>query len=124
MEYPHLYQVTDTRTGEVWEVFAKNNLDALCKVPGGPESDPLVCPFRVKELTTPEGYRITTVRFIPIGEYFSLVTDHGKKPTRKTVYIRGEYDRSVKKFDCGYFDDISRNRYFRRDTLVTMDMTF
>lgn len=120
----YLYHVTDTRTGEVWEVFAKDNLDALCKVPGGLESDPLVCPFRVKELTTPEGYRITTVLFIPVGEYFSLVTDHGKKPTRKTVYIRGKYDRSVKKFDCGYFNDISRNRYFRWDTLVTVDMTF
>lgn len=119
-----LYRVCNTETGEVRELFAKNNLDAICQLPGGPESDPLTGPFRAEELLTPEGYRITCLKFLPRGTYFSLVAARGKKPTPSRVYVRGEYDHSVAKYECGYFEDINHWRLLSGSLLVTVDMTF
>ena len=121
---PTLYRVSNVETGEVWELFAKDNLDAICKCPGGPESDPLTGPFRTEELLTPEGYRITCLSFLKKGTYFNLVAARGKKPTQSRVYVRGEYDRSEAKYECCYFEDINHWRLLKGHTLVTTDMTF
>lgn len=121
---PHLYRVSNVETGEAWELFAKDNLDAICKCPGGPESDPFTGPFRTEELLTPEGYRITCLKLLKKGTYFNLVAARGKKPTPSRVYVRGEYDRSVAKYVCCYFEDINHWRLLSGRTLVTIDMTF
>lgn len=121
---PHLYRVSNVETGEVWELFAKDNLDAICKCPGGPESDPFTGPFRTEELLTPEGYRITMLRLLPKKTYFNIVSARGKKPTSKRTYVRGEYDRSAAKYEVCYFEDINHWRLLSGRTLVTIDMTF
>lgn len=56
------------------------------------------------------------------GEYFTLkpITN----PTEKQVYIKGDYDRTEKKYDCGRFHDISLNKYIKGDTIVYTDFTF
>ena len=121
---PHLSRVANSETGEVWELFAKDNLDAICKCPGGPESDPLTGPFSAEELLTPEGYRITMLRLLPGETYFNLVSARGKKPTTSRVYVRGGYNRSAHLYECCYFEDINHCRLLNGDTLVTVDMTF
>lgn len=121
---PTLYRVSNVETGEAWELFAKNNLDAICKCPGGPESDPFTGPFRTEEVLTPEGYRITMLRLLPKKTYFNLVAARGKKPTPSRAYVRGEYDRSAAKYECCYFEDINHWRLLSGHTLVTIDATF
>lgn len=121
---PHLYRVRNVETGEVWELFAKDNLDAICKCPGGPESSGFTGPFRTEELLTPEGYRITYLKLLKKGTYFNLVAARGKKPTPSRVYVRGEYNRPWAKYECCYFEDINHWRLLSGSTLVTIDMTF
>ena len=59
---------------------------------------------------------------LKIGEYFTLKPI--ENPTEKQVFIRGEYDRTEKKYECGRFDDISYTRYLKGDTEVYTDFTF
>lgn len=63
-----------------------------------------------------------TLKDLKIGEYFTL--KQIENPTEKQVYIRGEYDRAEKKFECGRFDDISYTRYLSGKTEVYTDFTF
>lgn len=56
------------------------------------------------------------------GEYFTLKPI--AEPSEKQVYIRGEYDRSEKKYCCGRFDDISYSKYINGDKEVYTDFTF
>ena len=121
---PTLWRVWNVETGEVWELFANDNLDAICKCPGGAEADAFVGPYRSQELLTIEGYRITMLRLLPRGTYFNLVAARGQKPTHKRTYVRGDYDRSAAKYECCYFEDINHWRLLDGRTLVTVDMTF
>ena len=121
---PTLYRVSNIETGEVWELFAKDNLAAISQCPGGPESDPLTGPFRTEKMLTPEGYRITRLKLLPKGTYFNLVAARGKKPTPSRVYARGEYNRSAALYECCHFEDINYCRLLSGHTLVTIDMTF
>lgn len=56
------------------------------------------------------------------GEYFTLKPI--PEPTEKQVYIRGDYDRTEQKYECGKFCDISYTRYLKGDTEVFTDFTF
>lgn len=118
MKIPHLYRVWNEETGEAWELFAKDDREAICKCP---ES---ASPLRTEELLTTEGYRITMLRFLPAGTYFNLVAARGKKSTPKRVYVRGEYDRPEAKYECCYFEDINHWRLLNGRLLVTTDATF
>lgn len=120
----HQYLVYNTETEEVWQLFAKNNLDAICQCPGGKESDPFTGPFRTKELLTPEGYRIMRLRDVPKGAYFSFVQSGGDKPTANTVWVKGEYDRSERKWWIYRFDDVNCGKFRTGKSLVTIDITF
>lgn len=62
------------------------------------------------------------IKDLKIGEYFTLKPI--ENPTEKQVFIRGEYDRTEKKFECGRFDDISYTRYLSGKTEVYTDFTF
>lgn len=68
------------------------------------------------------GGKIMTVKDLKIGEYFTLKPIN--EPTEKQVYIRGEYDRTEKKYECGKFSDISYTRYLNGNTVVYTDFTF
>ena len=63
-----------------------------------------------------------TVKDLKKGEYFTLKPY--SEPTEKQVYIRGEYDRAERKYDCGKFDDISYSRLLKGNTVVYTDFTF
>lgn len=63
-----------------------------------------------------------TVKELKIGEYFTLKPI--AEPSEKQVYIRGGYDRSEKKYDCGRADDISYSRLIKGNTQVYTDFTF
>lgn len=57
------------------------------------------------------------------GEFFTL-SDHGEEPVEKYVYIRGDYERSEKKFEVSKFSDFCATRFLRGDRLVYVDFTF
>ena len=41
-----------------------------------------------------------------------------------TVYVRGEYDRSSKKYSCYRYDDVAAERFFSGDKEVYVDFEF
>lgn len=60
----------------------------------------------------------TTVKSLKPGDFFKL------SPTSKTVYIRGAYDRSLRKYECQKYDDINSWQYLRGDRIAYTDFTF
>lgn len=63
-----------------------------------------------------------TIKDLKIGDYFTIKPIEEPKETQ--VYIRGEYDRSSKKYCCGRFDDISYSRDFSGNKEVYTEFTF
>lgn len=63
-----------------------------------------------------------TVKELKKGEFFTLKPI--AEPKESQVYIRGDYDRSERKFDCGKFSDISYSRMLKPDTIVYTDFIF
>ena len=59
---------------------------------------------------------------LKLGEYFILKDI--PEPKESQVYIRGEYDRSTKKYLCGKFVDICDSRLMNGDKEVFTDFTF
>jgi hypothetical protein len=55
---------------------------------------------------------------LPKGEYFK------RKPDSNKVWIKGDYDRYMKKFLCGAFDDISQGMYLKPTTPVYTEFEF
>lgn len=53
------------------------------------------------------------------GEYFRL-----KDSDTATVYIRGEYERSSKKYSCYRYDDVAAERFFSGNKQVYVDFEF
>ena len=60
----------------------------------------------------------TTIKSLKPGDFFKLA------PSAKTVYIRGAYDRSEKKYECQRFDDISVCIYCAGSRAAYTDFTF
>lgn len=58
------------------------------------------------------------------GDFFSLKPHGERHVSDSQVYIKGEFDRSVKKYDCGRCDDISYSRYFSGDKEVYTDFVY
>ena len=56
------------------------------------------------------------------GEYFTLRPI--AEPNESQVYIRGEYDRCEKKYECIKFSDMCETRYFKSDKEVYTDFIF
>lgn len=56
------------------------------------------------------------------GTLFTLrPVDH---PRESQVYVRGEYDRSARRYWAGKWDDISAGRLLKPDTPVYTDFIF
>lgn len=64
------------------------------------------------------------LRELKHGDFFTLKSFSGKTPTDKQVYIKGDYDRSSRKYDCGRADDISYSRLFKADTEIYTDFVY
>ena len=60
-----------------------------------------------------QGYAIRPIRKLPQGTYFRLKYN-GK------IYIRGHYERSLRKFCCVLYDDANKWRSFSGDKLVAL----
>lgn len=56
------------------------------------------------------------------GEYFTLRPI--SNPKESQVYIRGEYDRYEKKYECIQFSDMCSTRYIKGDKEVYTDFIF
>ena len=57
------------------------------------------------------------------GEYFTL--REVKEPKESQVYVRGEYDKSQRKFECQRFTDIWGNgKMLKGNTIVYVGFTF
>jgi hypothetical protein len=58
------------------------------------------------------------IRDIAKGEFLK------RTECAKSVYIRGEYVRERKAFECYSFDDINKFVYIKADKTVYVDFTF
>ena len=63
-----------------------------------------------------------TVKDLVSGTYFTL--REIEEPKENQVFIRGEYDRTTKKYECSRFSDISETRLLKGDKEVSIDFTF
>ena len=63
-----------------------------------------------------------TIKELKKGQYFTKKAID--EPTEKQVWIRGEYDKSQKKYECVRFDDICQCCYLKGGTEVFTDFTF
>lgn len=58
------------------------------------------------------------------GDLFALKAHGEHHVSDSQVYIKGEFDRSIKKYDCGRADDISYSRYFDGNKTVYTDFVY
>lgn len=70
----------------------------------------------------PFGGEKMKIKDLKSGDWFTLKPIEEPKPSQ--VYIRGAYDRSAKKYECGRFDDISASRLFSGEKEIYTDFTF
>ena len=63
-----------------------------------------------------------TVRELKKGEYFTK--KNIEYPNEKQVFIRGDYDRSTKKYECIRFSDCNDFQYISGSKEVFTDFIF
>ena len=66
--------------------------------------------------------KIMKVKELKRGEYFTLRPI--AEPKESQVYIRGEYDRCEKKYECTKVSDMCDSRLFKGDKEVYTDFIF
>ena len=66
--------------------------------------------------------KATTIEQLKKGEYFTLKPI--EYPRESQVYVREDYDHSLKKYGASKFSDFCSDRYFKRGTIVYIDFTF
>lgn len=69
-----------------------------------------------------KGECIMTLKELKQGEYFTLRPI--AEPKESQVYIRGEYDRSARRYDCQKWSDINYSRLLPGKTVVYTDFCF
>lgn len=63
-----------------------------------------------------------TIKQLKQGEYFTKKPI--EYPTEKQVWIRGEYDRELKKYECYCFNDVNKFCYIPGNKEVFTEFTF
>lgn len=66
---------------------------------------------------------IAKIKNIKEGEFFTL-KDYGEYPAENRVYIRGEYNRSLKKYEISKYTDMNDFRYVNGNKEVVTGFTF
>lgn len=66
----------------------------------------------------------TTVKALPLGEYFCLKSQGEKEVSGSKVWVRGEYDKTEKKYEIHRFDDINNSRFVKGNTPAFLDFIF
>ena len=56
------------------------------------------------------------------GDYFTLKPY--EEPKESQVYVKGDYERSEKKYSCCKFSDVNYERFLKGSTTVYTDFTF
>ena len=64
----------------------------------------------------------TTVKQLKKGEFFTR--NPIEYPTEKQVLVRGEYDRTSKRFPCHHWNDVNHEIFLRGDAKAYTDFTF
>lgn len=59
---------------------------------------------------------------LPKGYYFSLRINNAPKGNQ--VWIKGDYDRSLKAYSCQRFSDMNDEKFISPNTLVNIDFIF
>lgn len=62
---------------------------------------------------------IKTVKDLKPGEFFRVTESENGK-----VYVRGPYDRSLRKYECQEYYNVNSWRYFKADHKVYVGFTF
>ena len=65
---------------------------------------------------------MTQLKNLKKGEFFTKKAI--ENPTEKQVWIRGDYDRSERKYECTRFDDICATCYIQGAKEVYTEFTF
>ena len=63
-----------------------------------------------------------TIKELKKGQFFTKKAIDN--PTETQVFIRGDYDREQKKYECVRFDDCNRFCYLKGNTEIFTDFTF
>lgn len=63
-----------------------------------------------------------TVKDLKKGDYF--VRKQIEYPTEHQVWVRGDYDRTEKKYECFRFDDVNDTRFIAGTKEVYTDFIF
>lgn len=61
------------------------------------------------------------LRALKKGEFFKRSI---KGAPSKTVYVKGSYDKSSKRFDCSKFEDVNAFIQLKPSSLIFSDFTF
>lgn len=64
-----------------------------------------------------------SIKDIKKGEFFTL-SNHGEYPNENRVYIKGDYDRAERKYECSKFTDMNHCSYLKADRKVWIGFTF
>ena len=66
----------------------------------------------------------TLLKYLKKGDYFTK-KDYGFGEVSETkVWVRGDYDRSTKKYECFKFDDVCKTQMISGTKEVYIDFTF
>jgi hypothetical protein len=57
------------------------------------------------------------------GTFFTL-KNYGEYPPESRVYVRGDYERSEKKYSCYKFTNVNAESFFKSNRLVFVGFTF
>lgn len=64
----------------------------------------------------------TTIKSLKPGAWFTKKDI--KNPTEMQVWIRGEYDRTEKRYEIQCWGDINKIQYVKGDTIAYTEFTF
>ena len=65
---------------------------------------------------------MTTLKELKKGDIFTLKAI--EKPFDSQVWIKGDYDRSLKAFSCINYADANRERFFKASREIFTEFTF
>lgn len=65
-----------------------------------------------------------TLKELKKGEYFVLKSLGETEAKESQVYVKGDYDRSQKKYSCYKFSDVNQERFFKSSKEVFTDFIF
>ena len=63
-----------------------------------------------------------TIKELKKGDYFTR--KEIDEPSEHQVFVRGDYDRETKKYECHYWDDVNRTIWLKGSTPAFTGFTF